>query len=82
MDEKSLLTSVLTKLYENQLALGAAVEELSNWVERHGATEVAGNIRGALDTLDRNQDFISLALLSISTDFNEPKEPKSPDPDV
>ena len=78
MDEKTLFASVLTQIHENQLALGAAVEELSNWVEQHGAIEVAGNIQGALEALDRNQEFITLALLSISTDFNEPRNPKKP----
>ncbi|TPG79188.1 hypothetical protein [Pseudomonas arsenicoxydans] len=78
MDEKTLFASVLTQIHENQLALGAAVEELSNWVEQNGDSKVAGNIRGALETLDRNQDFIALALLSISTDFNEPQNPKKP----
>ncbi len=52
MEDTPLLASLLKRMNENQLALGAAIEELSNWVEQRGSTEVAQNIRGALDTLD------------------------------
>ena len=33
MDEKNLFTAVLTQISQNQLAMGAAIEELTNWVE-------------------------------------------------
>ncbi|KZN16125.1 MULTISPECIES: hypothetical protein [Pseudomonas] len=79
MDEAKLFASVLTQINENQLALCAAVEELSNWVAQQGAAETADNIRCALQTLDANQDFISLALISISTDFKNSQIPKKPD---
>jgi len=48
MEDTPLLASLLKRMNENQLALGAAIEELSNWVEQRGSTEVAQNIRGAL----------------------------------
>ena len=79
MDEPKLFASVLTQLNENQLALRAAVEELSNWVAQQGAAEISDNVRCALQTLDVNQDFISLALISNSTDFKELQIPKKPD---
>jgi hypothetical protein len=41
MDEAKLFASVLTQINENQLALRAAVEELSNWVAQQGAAETA-----------------------------------------
>lgn len=81
MDEKSLFTAVLTQIHQNQLAMGAAIEELTNLVEKQGASEVADNIRGTLQTLDRNQEFISLALISVSTDFKEVEPPKKPHSD-
>lgn len=68
MQDVSLLASVLKRMNENQLALGAAIEELSNWVEQRGSTEVAQNIRGALDTLDENSGFISLTLASLAAE--------------
>ncbi len=54
--------SLLFKINENQLALEAAILELSNWVEQQGAAEVADYVRGALDTIDKNEEFIKLTL--------------------
>ncbi|KKA07100.1 hypothetical protein VP02_15000 [Pseudomonas ogarae] len=68
MEDVSLLVSVLTRINENQLALAAAVEELAVWVEQRGSTDVASNVRGALETLDQNAGFISLALISLKTE--------------
>lgn len=68
MEDVSLLASLLKRMNENQLALGAAIEELSNWVEQRGSTEVAQNIRGALDTLDSNSGFIILAHASLTAE--------------
>ena len=62
MSNADLLPSLLFKINENQLALEAAILELSNWVEQHGGVEVADNVRGALDTIDRNEEFIKLTL--------------------
>ncbi|PMU12936.1 hypothetical protein C1X89_34075 [Pseudomonas sp. GP01-A8] len=36
MPNSDLLPSLLSKLYENQLALEASIMELSNWVREHG----------------------------------------------
>lgn len=68
MEDTPLLASLLKRMNENQLARGAAIEELSNWVEQRGSTEVAQNIRGALDTLDENAGFITLALASLAAE--------------
>lgn len=62
MPNSDLLPSLLFKINENQLALEAAIMELSNWVEARGSADVAENVRGALDTLDRNEEFIKMAL--------------------
>lgn len=42
MPNSDLLPSLLSKIYENQLALEAAIMELSNCVEQRDATYVAG----------------------------------------
>ncbi|KAB0484026.1 hypothetical protein SAMN04490202_1598 [Pseudomonas reinekei] len=68
MEDKSVLPSLLRRLNNNQLALGAAIEELSKWVEERGSTEVAENVRGALNTLDENAGFINLAIISLSAE--------------
>ena len=67
MPNSDLLPSLLFKINENQLALEAAIMELSNWVEQRGAADVAGNVRGALDTIDRNEEFIKRTLAVMMT---------------
>ncbi|VVN21665.1 hypothetical protein PS662_04400 [Pseudomonas fluorescens] len=62
MPSSDLLPSLLYKINENQLALEAAILELSNWVEQRGGVEVADNVRGALEAIDRNEEFIKLTL--------------------
>ncbi|MNY64011.1 hypothetical protein D3C86_2010550 [compost metagenome] len=57
-----LLPSLLFKINENQLALEAAIMELSNWVEQRGAADVADNVRGALEAIDKNEEFIKMTL--------------------
>ncbi|WP_030132175.1 hypothetical protein [Pseudomonas sp. QTF5] len=62
-----LLPSLLYRINENQLALEAAILELSNWVEQRGAAEVAENVRGALAAIDRNEEFIKMTLAVLMT---------------
>ena len=62
MSHSDLLPSLLFKINENQLALEAAIMELTNWVEQRGAAEVADNVRGALVAIDRNEEFIKMTL--------------------
>jgi hypothetical protein len=67
MPHSDLLPSLLFKINENQLALEAAILELSNWVEQHGAADVADNVRGALQAIDRNEEFIKMTLAVMLT---------------
>jgi hypothetical protein len=67
MPTSDLLPSLLSKLNENQLALEAAILELSNWVELRGAVEVADNVRGALVAINRNEEFIKMTLAVMMT---------------
>ena len=62
MPHSDLLPSLLFKRKENQLALETAIIELSNWVEARGSADVADNVRTALDTIDKNEEFIKLSL--------------------
>jgi len=62
MPNSDLLPSLLLKLNENQLALEAAIMELTNWVEQRGSAEVADNVRGALEAIDKNEEFIEMTL--------------------
>jgi hypothetical protein len=67
MPNSDLLPSLLFKINENQLALEAAIMELSNWVEQRGAADVADNVRGALEAIDRNEQFIKMTLAVMMT---------------
>jgi hypothetical protein len=67
MPNSDLLPSLLFKINENQLALEAAIMELTLWIEQRGAAEVGGNIRGALQTIDKNEEFIKMTLAVMMT---------------
>lgn len=66
MTDQLLQPALLDKLYENQLAIAAAVEELALWVEvRWEAEDIAENVRSALETLDRNADYINRTIATL-----------------
>ncbi|WP_223507948.1 hypothetical protein [Pseudomonas sp. BF-B-25] len=67
MSNADLLPSLLFKINQNQLALEAAIMELTLWIEKRGADEVGGNVRGALATISKNEEFINMALAVLMT---------------
>jgi len=36
--------------------------ELSNWVEQQGSADVADTVLGALEAIDKNEEFIKMTL--------------------
>jgi hypothetical protein len=62
MPNSDLLPSLRFKINENQLALEAAILELTLWVEQRVAAEIGGNVRCALQTLDKNEEFTKMTL--------------------
>ncbi|MNL83307.1 hypothetical protein D3C87_2109200 [compost metagenome] len=62
MPNSDLLPSLLHKLNENRLALEAAIMELTLWVEQRGSVDVAGDVRGALEAIGKNEEFIKMTL--------------------
>ncbi|WP_321374982.1 hypothetical protein [Pseudomonas extremaustralis] len=62
MTNSDLLPSLIFKINQNQLALEAAIMELTLWVEHRGSADVAENVRGALDTISKNEEFIKMTL--------------------
>ncbi|UVL42560.1 hypothetical protein LOY55_10860 [Pseudomonas sp. B21-040] len=44
-----------------------AIMEFRPWPERRGAVEVGGKIRGALQTVDKNEEFIKITLAALMT---------------
>ena len=65
MLNSDLIPALLYKLNENQLALEAAIMELTIWVEQQGSSEVGGNIRGALEVITLNEEFINASLTAL-----------------
>lgn len=66
MPSEYSLPDVLERLYENQLALEAAVMELTLLTEQQGAVEVGDNVRGALHTIGENAGHIKQGLARLS----------------
>jgi len=41
--------------------------ELTNWVEQPGSNDVAESVRGALQAISRNEEFINMTLAVLMT---------------
>lgn len=67
MSNADLIPSLLFKINQSQLALEAAIMELTLWGEKRGAGEVGGNVRGALATINKNDEFINMTLAVLMT---------------
>ncbi len=59
------LADMLGRIYENQLALEAAIMELTLWAEQQNTTELGGNVRGALQTIEENAGHIKQGLARL-----------------
>ncbi|PMV79488.1 MULTISPECIES: hypothetical protein [unclassified Pseudomonas] len=67
MPDSDLLPSLLYKINENQLALEAAIMELTLLVESQGSTTAGNNVRGALGVIGQNEEFIKMTLAVMMT---------------
>lgn len=61
------LPDLLERMYENQLALEAALMELALQSERQGLSEVGENVRGALFVIGENAGHIKQGLAKLRT---------------
>jgi fructose-specific phosphotransferase system component IIB len=59
------LSNVLERMYQNQLALEAALMELTLHVETQGSAEVGNNVRGALWVIGENAVHIKQGLARL-----------------
>ena len=66
MPSEYSLPDVLDRMYHNQLALEAAIMELTLHVEAHGHVDVGDNVRGALEAIGENADHIKQGLARLS----------------
>ena len=61
------LPDLLERMYENQLALEAALMELALQSEKQGMDEVGDNVRGALFVIGENAWHIKQGLAKLRT---------------
>ncbi len=59
------LPDVLERLYHNQLALEAALMELTLLVENQGHVQAGDNVRGALEAIGENAGHIKQGLARL-----------------
>lgn len=62
MDKTNTTADALELLHLNQIAIRAAIEEVSTWIRQRGSTNVHDNVMGALQTLDLNAEAIGSAI--------------------
>lgn len=65
MTKEYSLTDLLERMYENQLALEAAVMELTLQNEQQGLIDVGNNVRGALSVIGENAGYIKQSLAKL-----------------
>jgi len=70
VDDEYSLSNVLERFYINQLALEAAIMELTLWIEQQGPTDVGENVRGALGAIGENAGFIKQGIARIKRKEN------------
>lgn len=63
--EKATAADALELLHLNQIAIRAAIEEVSTWIRQRGSTHVHDNVMTALQTLDTNADAIESAIQNL-----------------
>ncbi|XHF32817.1 hypothetical protein OXH62_26335 [Pseudomonas chlororaphis] len=64
--ESNIATAdALTLLLHNQHALAAAIEEVTIWLSANGVEIVADNAVVAMETLDKNAEAITNAIMRI-----------------
>lgn len=64
--ESNIATAdALTLLLHNQHAIGAAIEEIAKWLSENGVGSAADNATAAMETLDRNAQGITDAIMRL-----------------
>jgi hypothetical protein len=65
MPDDYSLPDTLERIYHNQLALEAAVMELTLWAEQQGSAKIGENVRGALEAIGENAGHIKQGLARL-----------------
>lgn len=70
MSDDYSLPDLIERICANQLALEAALMELTLHAEKFGAQEVGENVRAALQTIDDNAGHIRQGLAKLRTSYH------------
>ncbi|AJG12013.1 MULTISPECIES: hypothetical protein [Pseudomonas] len=77
MDKAANTADALELLHLNQIAIRAAIEEVSTWIRQRGSTNVHDNVMSALQTLDINAGAINSAIELLRSDHGTGNVPTS-----
>ncbi|WP_458369968.1 hypothetical protein [Pseudomonas fluorescens] len=69
--------ALLSRLNQNIMALGCAIEEIGIWIKQRGATEVSVSIEDHLAVITANADFIAETIAELIARC-EPEEEEIP----
>lgn len=64
-DSDIATADALTLLLHNQHALAAGLEEIAKWLSENGVESVAGNVAGAMETLDANAEALTNSIMRL-----------------
>ena len=64
-EAKIATADALTLLLHNQHALAAAIEEVTKWLAENGVEGVAANAIAAMETVDKNAQGITDAIMRL-----------------
>jgi len=68
MDERATITAdTMELLHLNQIALRAALEEVSTWIRQRGSVNTHDNVMVTFQSLDTNADAITSAIERLRT---------------
>ncbi|MFJ5282775.1 hypothetical protein ACIP66_02800 [Pseudomonas sp. NPDC088429] len=64
-EAKIATADALTLLLHNQHAICAAIEEMTKWISDSGARDAVANAIAAMETLDKNAQGITDAIMQL-----------------
>lgn len=62
MEKAAIAADALELIHQNQIAIRAAIEEVSTWIRQIGSVSILDNVMVALQTLDLNAGAIDSAI--------------------
>jgi hypothetical protein len=66
--------ALLSRLNQNIMALGCAIEEIGIWIDQRGSTEVSDRINEHLEVLKESSDAIAELLVDLIARWKPEKE--------